>query len=71
MYKNLQLNHYFKFKNNTFNRDKPWCKISPQKIREFGVSDNTDYILWRKPNEEVVDMGSFDDVIKELQFIFN
>lgn len=71
IYKDLPLNHYFKFKNNTFNRTRPWCKMTAQKIREFGVPDNTDYILWRKPNEEVVDMGSFDNVVKDLQFMFN
>jgi hypothetical protein len=71
IYKHLPLNHYFKFKNNTFNRDRPWCKISSHRIREFGVSDKNDYIVWRKSNEEIVDMGSLDDVIKNLQFLIN
>lgn len=68
-YKDLPLNHYFKFKNNTYNRTRPWYKMTTQKIREFG--GNTDYILWRKPNEEVIDMGSFDSVFKDLQTLFS
>lgn len=68
-YKDLPFNTYFKFTNNEYNHEKPWCKISDKKIREFG--DNTDnYTLWHKLNEEVVDMGSYNKLLKDLYRLF-